>query len=60
MKESSGLTVSVLLEHVLDIGLVAIACSKDDTLRRPALSQHVARDTSQLVVSSRHPGDWDG
>jgi hypothetical protein len=60
MKESSRLTISVLLEHVLDIGLVAVAFSKDDTLRRGALSLHVARDTSQLVVSSRHPGDSDG
>jgi hypothetical protein len=53
MKEGSRLTISVLLEHVLDIGLVAVAFSKDDTLRRGALSLHVARDTSQLVVSSR-------
>jgi hypothetical protein len=60
MKESSRLTISVLLEHVLDVGLVAVAFSKDDTLRRGALSLHVARDTSQLVVSSRHPGDSDG
>lgn len=59
MKESSRLTISVLLEHVLDIGLVAVAFSKDDTLRRGALSLHVARDTSQLVVSSRQPSDSD-
>jgi hypothetical protein len=60
MKESSRVTISVVLEHVLDIGLVAVAFSKDDTLRRGALSLVFARDTSQLVVSARHAGDSDG
>ena len=60
INESSRLTISVLLEHVLDIRCVAVAFSKDDTLRRGALSLEAARDIGQRGVSSRHPGDSDG